>query len=607
MAAEPLLQGLDQVRASLEDVDQRLRQIESLTPRAETPSSETGTKSNTGAESRELVDEEEEYDEEEEGSQPLHQRGLAKRKTEYAAEYHDPETTTMFNLFCVWSIGFLAAIESSVSQPSLWLYVDSLGGSKRFYTVCIASFALGRFACMGIFGMWADKSHFKDVFSISLGIAMLSGILYALAPSFPEPYGLYTLPIARGVLGAMSCQTVATQAFVSQHTAPADRLRYMTINNMVSNTLSILGPAFNLIIVNLPMGEFTLGGFKLVFNSYTWVGWFLLFCQTLCLIFIHWKFTEPTDRQWQRAGIPLEGCVAQCVTARGYIPWGRLWVDPWLRLTHSYIIFMINFRNQFTVFAVTWTLPIITDRDYSFGQMENSFVFLALALESFVSSATIGWLSKYLKDRDSIALFQMISFTGLGTYVLLSGFGTRALPLPLFIALFIWYDFGVPASQVQTLYSKLIGPGGNAIYFSVLQSNGAVGRLVAAKITNLAFAGFGMPFIWGMVYTFWSLQWLVYLMEWKTMDPVAIDAMHTALLDHPLKPKKGKGKGKGKKGKGKGKGKLEPDAIAKIAADVEVAADVEAGGAGAKGEGKGKAKPAKAKSQKRASFADDAS
>ena len=65
---------------------------------------------------------------------------------------------------------------------------------------------------------------------------------------------------------------------------------------------------------------------------------------------------------------------------RGLFPWGRVWTDRWLRVTGSWMVFAINFRNNYTMFAVTYAIPLITDRDYSYGQLENSYIYLALTI-----------------------------------------------------------------------------------------------------------------------------------------------------------------------------------------------------------------------------------
>ena len=83
------------------------------------------------------------------------------------------------------------------------------------------------------------------------------------------------------------------------------------------------------------------------------------------------------------------------------------------------------------MFAVTYAIPLITDRDYvschgiagirvaffsicqrfhcgqGYGQLETSYIFLALTLTSLASTSVIAFASKHASDRDLLCLFQL--------------------------------------------------------------------------------------------------------------------------------------------------------------------------------------------------------
>lgn len=177
----------------------------------------------------------------------------------------DPRNTALTNLLCAWSIGFLSAIEGTISVPSLWQYIDSLGGTHEDYGYCIAAFALFRVAAMGLFGMWVDCRSYREVWVVSLLISMIAGFVYSAGPTF----GVWAVVAGRSILGGMSAQSVATQAFVSTNTSLADRTKYMSINSFVSNVLTAAGPVFNLLIVALPHFTVHAFGMDVVFNSFT--------------------------------------------------------------------------------------------------------------------------------------------------------------------------------------------------------------------------------------------------------------------------------------------------------------------------------------------------
>ena len=252
------------------------------------------------------------------------------------------------NLFCVWSISFLSAIDGTVAVPSLWRYIESLGGSEEYYGLCVSAFAVARVAFMGVFGLWVDRRPFREVFAVSLAVGVLASAVYALAPTF----GLPLVLAGRFILGATSAVSVATQAFVSSQTTAADRTKYMSINTAIANSLSICGPAFNLAIVALPRARVALGGATaLVFDHFTYVGHFLALAQAGVLAAFCASFVEP-PRKPRRAPRAL-GALGRCLTLGGLFPWPRVALDPWLRRTRAWTMVALAFRtNALTCVAV---------------------------------------------------------------------------------------------------------------------------------------------------------------------------------------------------------------------------------------------------------------
>ena len=207
------------------------------------------------------------------------------------------------NQLCAWAIGFLSAIEGTISVPSLWQYIESVGGTRSHYGLCIAAFAFFRVAAMGAFGIWVDHRRYREVWCVSLLVSMLAGFIYSAAPT----YGVGCIIAGRSILGAMSAASVAQQAFVSTNTSLADRTKYMSINTLVSNILTTAGPVFNLLPVMLPEFDLHVFGKTWVFNSYTWVGCFLFHGQLATFCFILRYFKEP-ERKQRRKAAPLAPC-----------------------------------------------------------------------------------------------------------------------------------------------------------------------------------------------------------------------------------------------------------------------------------------------------------
>lgn len=417
-------------------------------------------------------------------------------------------------------------MDSTVTVPSLWGYVDSLGGTYGYYGWTVAAFALGRLLFMGVFGAWSDTRPFREVFTWSLGLGMLCCLLYALAPTL----GLWSIWVSRALLGCTTSVSVSTQAYVASNTSVADRTRYMSINAILSGTLVMLGPAFNVFLVALPEGTVSIGSLKIVFNSYTQVGYFLFFAQLVVLMLVLLRFKEPTEQVAQRKPAPL-GPVGSALTLWGLFPWPRVFLDPWIWKTGCWLILLLNFRNMFVINAMLYAIPIVTDRDYGYGQKENSILFVAVGVISTLSMGVIAVLSKRVADRMLILCVQLVSWTGLVAFAVCTNLGMRKVPLALLLGLVLWYVLGFSGPVNQSLYSKMIGEGNGGLYFAVLQSNGAIAAAISGQVVGVAYNSLGPPSLWLLVHIIWALTWLAFLAAWRGLEPSAIAARLARLRD----------------------------------------------------------------------------
>ena len=185
--------------------------------------------------------------------------------------------------------------------------------------LCAGCFSMARFLCMGLYGYWADRRSYKEVFMASLGPgAQIREVLATedcrrncvkaeavvssdrlqstcfqaatkgLCPCEPA----VCCSCKPGHVGAAGCQSRAgcnssavgcdpsaprqrtrlehavnrgrlAVRFIARNTSLDDRTHYMGVYVLVSNTLTLAGPALNLFIVWLPRFEINLGPLKL--------------------------------------------------------------------------------------------------------------------------------------------------------------------------------------------------------------------------------------------------------------------------------------------------------------------------------------------------------
>ena len=172
-------------------------------------------------------------------------------------------------------------------------------------------------------------------------------------------------------------------------------------------------------------------------------------------------------------------------------------LDPWLHATGAWAIFVVNFRSNFSGYAYTYCLPLITARDYGFGQLSNSYVFGVIAGVRIGVTLLVSRLAKRYSDRGLMLSLVSCSLALTLGYCACSRLSTERVPLAALVALFVGLFCSDSGPPTQGLYSKLIGRGHAGLYFAVLQSNGAIARALAGQLVGLAYGRLGPAALWG--------------------------------------------------------------------------------------------------------------
>ena len=104
-----------------------------------------------------------------------------------------------------------------------------------------------------------------------------------------------------------------------------------------------------------------------------------------------------------------------------------------------------------TGFGVSYAVPLITDRDYNFGQVQNSYIFLARTCAGLVSNYCIGVASKrpWGSDRRIMLVLTCLGEAAYVVYCLLSGFGGSKISIVVFVAILTTAAFGNSAPALQ--------------------------------------------------------------------------------------------------------------------------------------------------------------
>lgn len=320
------------------------------------------------------------------------------------------------NVWVIFATTFASAVEGTIVIPSLWLYVDSLGGSVSFYGSLIAAFWLARVPSLLLFGVWVDRAPFCQVLSAGLLLGVLGAVLYATAPLAVGAFGhwgLAWLLVSRVCIGAGSGMSAASQAFFATETPVELRTQYMGYNLTFQRLVTPSGPALNLAFVFLPQIGLSHGLTPVkspLLSKYTYVGYFLCFLNLALLLYLRCRFVEPP-----RPGIGvIPGVVKPVPSVR--------WLLRHISRTKAWVSYVLSTQNNFSNQAVTWATPLISAHNFGWGQLENSLFTAGGALFAVVGALCTSRLSRHgFKDRDLITGAQLLVGPGITAIALYWG------------------------------------------------------------------------------------------------------------------------------------------------------------------------------------------
>lgn len=125
---------------------------------------------------------------------------------------------------CICLVIFIGDMTRGVFFPSLWLFVEHLGGSPVTLGYAVAAFSVGRILVNPLFGSWSHTMGYTKTLLISCTILLLGTLLYAATYAIGRTECLIlaqtTLGIGSGTLGV-------TRAFVAEITPQRNRTTYM--------------------------------------------------------------------------------------------------------------------------------------------------------------------------------------------------------------------------------------------------------------------------------------------------------------------------------------------------------------------------------------------
>ncbi|CAM9569306.1 unnamed protein product, partial [Chrysoparadoxa australica] len=131
-----------------------------------------------------------------------------------------PPATSPASLYVIMLVVLVGDMARGVMFPTLWPYVQSLGGTKVTQGYCVAAFSLGRFVVSPWLGQWSVMVGYKRVLVCAQFTVMLGTLMYALAGSTAM------LISAQILMGFGSGTLGVTRGYVADKT-PHEKKTYM--------------------------------------------------------------------------------------------------------------------------------------------------------------------------------------------------------------------------------------------------------------------------------------------------------------------------------------------------------------------------------------------
>ncbi|KAI9099475.1 major facilitator superfamily domain-containing protein [Phlyctochytrium arcticum] len=126
---------------------------------------------------------------------------------------------------------FVTEASRGLVLPTMWTYVNLMGGNLGTLGTLISLFSIGRLISAVPFGTWADKrGSSREVFIFATILAASCNTLYAFAWALPHP--LWWMYVSRTLCGFATGTVAVTRAYLASAVPPAERTKAIAYSGM---------------------------------------------------------------------------------------------------------------------------------------------------------------------------------------------------------------------------------------------------------------------------------------------------------------------------------------------------------------------------------------
>ena len=175
-------------------------------------------------------------------------------------------------------------------MPSLYKYVQSVGGDQTMYGFAACVDSLCGIFFLPLYGRLADRYSPKLIFLVSFVIMGLGGVVYGLAATAGASAGPWVIIAGRFLIGSTSGLRAVGNGFIANYSPPESRTENLAIAQMIMRVAALVGPALNLLMLHMP--QFHLGG-SVPFDPLTWCGYFVTCLAAAYFLVVLFLFQDP--------------------------------------------------------------------------------------------------------------------------------------------------------------------------------------------------------------------------------------------------------------------------------------------------------------------------
>ena len=374
--------------------------------------------------------------------------------------------------------------------------VDSSGyeatkGDYAIYAgILMASYSLFQFIFSPILGRLSDKYGRKPILLLSVGGNVLSYFFWAISNNFA--FFLFS----RIISGATGGNISVAQSYIADITSKSERAKYMGLVGAVFGIGFVVGPFFGGILSKLNLSYVSeITNNMLKFNHFSSVGIGMMFLSIISLIWIKAKVPETIKN-----GRLLNPIDVNHKTKNNQAPRSNSGLYNIFKLrgvgkkeiTTVFLVFFIMSLGFVHVESIlSWDLQDRFHLDSQTDTGDSSETGYFFAYMGIVMALVQGGLYRYLVIKFSLATLAKSGILILSFALYAMVYASPLVVAGIVIAIMA-VGYGIANPSLMTMVSVHSGEDEQGVNVGIMQSLGAIARLIAPGIATTAYAKMGI-------------------------------------------------------------------------------------------------------------------